>query len=52
MWPRRFRMFFNGVKREGGEAYSGYVPSASARGGLAGLIGDDAQSLKPAAGDA
>ncbi len=41
---------FNGVKREGGEAYSGYVPSASARGGLAGLIGDDAQSLKPAAG--
>ena len=41
---------FNGVKREDGEAYSGYVPSASARGGLTGLIGDDAQSLKPAAG--
>jgi OOP family OmpA-OmpF porin len=41
---------FNGIKREDGEAYSGYVPSASARGGLTGLIGDDAQALKPTAG--
>ena len=41
---------FNGSKQESGEAYSGYVPSASARGGLAGLIGDDAQTLKPTAG--
>jgi OOP family OmpA-OmpF porin len=41
---------FNGSRDGGGDTYDGYVPSSAARGGLAGLIGDAAQSLKPTAG--
>lgn len=41
---------FNGSRSADGESYSGYVPSIEARGGFAGLIGDDIEKLKPTAG--
>ncbi len=41
---------FSGTKNGTTETFGGYVPSAAARGGLAGLIGDAAQELKPTAG--
>lgn len=41
---------FNGSRDADGDTYDGYVPSSAARSGLAGLIGEAAQSLKPTAG--